>query len=174
MQQRRAEIGGGREGKGQGRTKFRRVSSMGRAGFYTHATSVLRREPGCSELSFRRTTLGFILPKDTCGLPPGETICRDISPYLVMACTQCAASEMGTVERKGHISDKTASASRVLIKSFKVFPARMARHLSQQFILSLALHQMAAICSRFPGKYHNIEQKTSKKLPLRHLFLSFY
>lgn len=144
----------GREGKGQGRTKFQRVSSMRRAGLYTHATSVLRQEPGCSELSFRRTTLGFILPKDTCGLPPGETICRDISPYLVMACTQSAASEMGTVERKGHISDKTASTSRVLIKSFKVFPARMACHLSQQFILSLALHQMAAICSRFPSKYH--------------------
>lgn len=68
-----------------------------------------------------RTTLGYTLPKDTYRLPPGETICRDISPYLVIACTQCTALDMGMVERNGHISDQTAFPSQVLITSFRVF-----------------------------------------------------
>lgn len=91
-------------------------------------------------------------------MPPGDLICRDIFPHLVLnntiACTQCTAIEMGTAERKGHILDKTAFTSQVLIKSFKVFPVHMARHLSQQFILILSVHQMTAIFPRLPSKYH--------------------
>lgn len=116
--------------------------------------------PGCSELSFRRATFGYILPKDTYGLPPGDTIRRDIFPYLVIAGTQCTVLEMGTVERKGHISDKTAFTSQVLITTFKVFPAHMACHLLQEFTLILSVHQMTAMCPQAsPANTTSIEPK---------------
>lgn len=118
--------------------------------------------PGYSELSFRRATFGYILPKDTYGLPPGDTIRRDIFPYLVIAGTQCTVLEMGTVERKGHISDKTAFTSQVLITTFKVFPAHMACHLLQEFTLILSVHQMTAMCPSFSSKYHKYWAQTAR------------
>lgn len=93
--------------------------------------------PGPSELPFRSTSLGYILPKDTYRLPPRNKIFKDIFPYVITVCTQCGTSEMGTISRGGGISDKIAFTSPIWINTVKVFPVLMEYHLSQQLILVL-------------------------------------
>lgn len=55
--------GGGREDKGQSRTKFQRLSSMPRAVLYRHGNGALRKGPGVQNCHSEEQLLGTYSPR---------------------------------------------------------------------------------------------------------------
>lgn len=49
---------------------------------YSHGNAVLRRKAWVFRTAIRKHNSGYLLPKDTYGLPPRNTICKDVFLHL--------------------------------------------------------------------------------------------